>query len=163
MNIFFQKFYIPSGRQLLRILSVRRSPINSHMDESLAGATSIRAFNAQDKFIQKMDQLVDESQAANFLSLAVLRYVSFFLIYWWNVDLSATATVHSVYFHSCRWLGCTMSCTGSLATMIAGVLAVSSSDSITAGMAALSVVYAPLCEYFNMWFCCTSLICNVND
>ena len=35
-----------------------------------------------------------------------------------------------------------MSCTGSLATMIAGVLAVSSSDSITAGMAALSVVYA---------------------
>ena len=35
-----------------------------------------------------------------------------------------------------------MSCSGSLATMIAGVLAVSSSDSITAGMAALSVVYA---------------------
>ena len=35
-----------------------------------------------------------------------------------------------------------MSCTGSLATMIAGVLAVSSSDTITAGMAALSVVYA---------------------
>ena len=55
---------------------MRRSPINSHVDESLAGATSIRAFNAQDKFIQKMDQLVDESQAANFLSLAVLRYVS---------------------------------------------------------------------------------------
>ena len=57
---------------------MRRSPINSHMDESLAGATSIRAFNAQDRFIWKKGQLVDESQAANFLSLAVLRYVSRF-------------------------------------------------------------------------------------
>ena len=55
---------------------MRKSPINSHVDESLAGATSIRAFNAQDRFIQKMDRLIDDSQAANFQSLAVLRFVN---------------------------------------------------------------------------------------
>ena len=71
--IFFQKLSIRTGRQCLRIDAVRRSPINSHVDESLAGATSIRAFNAQGRFIQKMDRLVDESQAASYLSMIVLR------------------------------------------------------------------------------------------
>ena len=55
---------------------MRRSPINSHMDESLAGATSIRAFNAQDRFIHKMDRLVDESMTAFFPSMVVARYAS---------------------------------------------------------------------------------------
>ena len=64
-----QKLGIKSMRQLLRIDAVRRSRINSHMDESLAGATSIRAFNAQDRFIQKMNDIIDNSQSANFLGL----------------------------------------------------------------------------------------------
>ena len=65
-----QKFGIKSIRQLLRIDAVRRSPINSHLDESLAGATNIRAFNAQDRFIQKMNDIIDNSQSAYFLGLA---------------------------------------------------------------------------------------------
>lgn len=71
-----QKFYIRTARQLLRIEAVRKSPINSHMDESLAGATCIRAFNAQERFTLKMDQLVNDDQSAFFLSFVVARLVS---------------------------------------------------------------------------------------
>ena len=76
-NEYFHKLCIRTERQLLRIDAVRRSPINSHVDESLAGTTSIRAFNAQDRFIQKMDQLVDDSQAVYYISFIVLRCKEF--------------------------------------------------------------------------------------
>ena len=45
------------------------------MDESLNGATTIRAFGTQETFIQKMDRLIDDSQAALFPSLVVARQV----------------------------------------------------------------------------------------
>ena len=57
----------------------------------------------------------------------------------WEVGEKSTL-VNSIL--NCRWLGVAISCTGCLATAIAAILAVYSSSSITAGMAALSVVYA---------------------
>ena len=68
-GFIFQKFGVRSMRQLMRIDAVRRSPINSHVDESLVGATSIRAFGAQERFTDKMSHILDDSQSAYFLSM----------------------------------------------------------------------------------------------
>ena len=50
-------------RQWKRLDSIRRSPIYIHFDETLLGVTCVRAFNKQDEFIARNDQLLDDSQA----------------------------------------------------------------------------------------------------
>ena len=61
-------------RQLRRIDSTKRSPIFAHLDESLCGVTSIKAFGRADEFVAKCDRLVDESQRAWYHVLISLRF-----------------------------------------------------------------------------------------
>ena len=62
-------------RQLKRIDSIRRSPVFAHFDETLSGSASIRAYNQQLRFLDRCDQLIDESQRAHYLFTVSLRYV----------------------------------------------------------------------------------------
>ena len=65
IHVFFtQRIYIKTLRQLKRIDSIRRSPIYVNFDETLTGVTCVRAFSRQKSFIDKNDQLMDESQMA---------------------------------------------------------------------------------------------------
>jgi ATP-binding cassette subfamily C (CFTR/MRP) protein 1 len=48
-------------RQLRRLNSVSKSPIFSHFGESLTGVSTIRAYNAQNRFIKEMDDKIDEN------------------------------------------------------------------------------------------------------
>ena len=43
---------------------MRKSPIFAHFDESIIGASSIRAYGKQDDFITKCEKLVDERSTA---------------------------------------------------------------------------------------------------
>lgn len=49
MYYMIQRFYVPTTRQLMRIESVTRSPAYSHFNESILGATIIRAFGVKDR------------------------------------------------------------------------------------------------------------------
>lgn len=48
-------------RQLKRMESASKSPIFSHFSETLTGVSTIRAYNAQNRFIKKMENNVDEN------------------------------------------------------------------------------------------------------
>lgn len=48
-------------RQLKRMESASKSPIFSHFSETLTGVTTIRAYNAQNRFIKIMQNHVDEN------------------------------------------------------------------------------------------------------
>lgn len=48
---FIQGFYVATTRQLTRLESITRSPIYSHFGETITGCTSIRAYNAQDRWV----------------------------------------------------------------------------------------------------------------
>ena len=61
--------------QLRRIDAVRASPIFVHFDESIVGATSIRAYKRETQYIKKCENLVDESQRSYFMMINATRYV----------------------------------------------------------------------------------------
>ena len=70
---FPQKVFVASSRQLKRIESVRRSPIYSHFLETINGASTIRAFSQQRRFIRDNYHRTDENQVAYYLSIASNR------------------------------------------------------------------------------------------
>ncbi|CAB3223726.1 unnamed protein product [Arctia plantaginis] len=107
-----QRFYVPTSRQLMRIMAVARSPIFSHFNESILGCTSIRAFGVKDRFIAESQGKVDYFQ-----SFSYLRFVA---------D---------------RWLGVRLQIVGSLIIFFAALFVVISRDGISPGLAGLSVSY----------------------
>ena len=54
---FIQTAYLRSSRQLKRLMSVNRSPLNSHIEETLNGATTIRAFRHESQFTDENEQV----------------------------------------------------------------------------------------------------------
>ncbi|XP_054165239.1 multidrug resistance protein mrp-7-like [Oppia nitens] len=58
---FLQNIYIKASCQLKRLESISRSPINSHLEESLNGLSSIRAYDCSDRFISESDNRIDKN------------------------------------------------------------------------------------------------------
>ena len=65
--IYEGMFYIKSSREIKRLDSISRSPIYANFGETLDGASVIRAYQAQDQFIQKNYNLLDLNQRAYFI------------------------------------------------------------------------------------------------
>ena len=100
-------------RQLRRLNSASKSPIFSHFGETLTGVTTIRAFGAQERFIDEMNKKIDEN-----------------LIYFYPDQVSN------------RWLGVRLEFIGSLITLFASLFAVIGRNSLTGGAAGLSISYS---------------------
>ena len=71
-----QRFYIPASRQLKRLESTTRSPIYSLFSESIAGVTTIKAYDRQDDFITRIFRLVDENVACYFPNMVSNRWLA---------------------------------------------------------------------------------------
>lgn len=108
-----QNYYVPCSRQLKRMESNLQSPIFSHFAETLDGVASIRAFGQQDKFMAESLDRVQRNQRAYYLNVA-----------------------------SNRWLAVRLESLGTIVVMSASLLAVFARQSISAGVAGLSITYA---------------------
>jgi ABC-type multidrug transport system fused ATPase/permease subunit len=82
-----QKLYVKTSRQLKRLLSVSRSPINSHLEETLAGLSTIRAFGLQQAFEAENEVKIDALQMARYPEIISncwlflrLQFVGMFMI-----------------------------------------------------------------------------------
>ncbi|XP_029344396.1 multidrug resistance-associated protein 1 isoform X2 [Acyrthosiphon pisum] len=71
-----QRFFIATSRQLKRLESISRSPIYSHFSETIAGATSIRAYGAQSKFTLQSEQIVDLNQSSYYPKIVADRWIA---------------------------------------------------------------------------------------
>ncbi|XP_046577437.1 multidrug resistance-associated protein 1-like [Haliotis rubra] len=110
---FILVFYIGTSRQLKRIESKTRSPIYSHFGETLSGASVIRAFKAQSRFIKASEDRVDKNQRFSYYS-----------------------------FSAQRWLAFRLELMGNVIVLAASMFAVASRDSLSGGIVGLSVSYA---------------------
>ncbi|CAH1990666.1 unnamed protein product [Acanthoscelides obtectus] len=73
---FIQRFYVATSRQLKRLESVSRSPIYSHFGETVTGASAIRAYNQQERFIEESERKVDTNQICYYPSIISNRWLA---------------------------------------------------------------------------------------
>ena len=73
LRIHLQRFYIPTSRQLRRLEARNRSPVYSFFSETVAGASVIRAFGTQSRFVRQLESRVDENSRFRFYSYAANR------------------------------------------------------------------------------------------
>ncbi|XP_055346894.1 uncharacterized protein LOC129594288 [Paramacrobiotus metropolitanus] len=71
-----QRFFIPTSRQLKRLESVSRSPIYSHFQESLTGASVIVAQRQIDRFILENERLMDVNNRSYYPSITAQRWLA---------------------------------------------------------------------------------------
>lgn len=107
------KFYLSSSTDLKRLESVQRSPLYQQFGETLSGATTIRAYGDERRFIRD-NQFRINTHTRPFL-------------YLWAAN---------------RWLALRIDVTGALVSFFAGVFIILSVGKIDAGAAGLSLTYA---------------------
>lgn len=99
-----------TSRQLARLDSVTKSPILSHFSETLAGVSTIRAYESQRRFISRMHRNMDD----NNIYVLIANYAD-------------------------RWLGLRLELIGNIITTLASLFAVFSRTSLSAGLVGLSI------------------------
>ncbi|KAG6861347.1 hypothetical protein C0995_001326 [Termitomyces sp. Mi166 len=70
------KYYLATSRELKRLDAVSRSPIFAWFSESLAGLSTIRAFNQQSLFISVNQHRIDRNQICYLPSISVNRWLA---------------------------------------------------------------------------------------
>ncbi|KAK3096100.1 hypothetical protein FSP39_023229 [Pinctada imbricata] len=76
LYVFILRFYLPTARQLKRIESVTRSPIYNHFSETISGASIIRAFRSDDRFIDVSHNRVDRNSTFYFGAICGAWWIS---------------------------------------------------------------------------------------
>ncbi|XP_019920175.3 multidrug resistance-associated protein 1 [Magallana gigas] len=126
--------YLPTLRQIKRIEAVCRSPIYSYFSETLAGASVIRAFGKENIFMLEIQKRINDFHRVNSTDVAISG---------WKSILT-------------ELLGCVVILSTSL-------MAVASRDTISAGMAGLSISYSLQVTRVMNWlvYCLTLVETNV--
>ncbi|KAM4634683.1 multidrug resistance-associated protein 1-like isoform 2-T2 [Polymixia lowei] len=110
---FIQSFYVATSCQLRRLEAVSRSPIYTHFNETVQGASVIRAFREQPRFITQANGRIDHNQTAYFP-----RFVA------------------------TRWLAVNLEFLGNLLVLAAAILSVRSRDYLSPGIVGLAVSHS---------------------
>ena len=115
--LLVQSFYLKTSRQLKRLMSINRSPINSHLDETLSGAATIRAFGFQDNFEKENEDYIDQKQMSQYPEII-----------------------------SNTWLFLRLQVIGNLLIILAALTTVINRDTVDSGLAGLVLTYALTCQ-----------------
>ncbi|KAJ2232565.1 hypothetical protein H4R99_000340 [Coemansia sp. RSA 1722] len=73
---YMQNMYLCSSREITRINSSTKSPVFAHFQETIGGASSIRAYNQQDRFIKDNEGFLGNNLRVSYVSLFISRWLS---------------------------------------------------------------------------------------
>ncbi|XP_063420619.1 multidrug resistance-associated protein 1-like [Mytilus trossulus] len=69
------RFYLPTARQLKRIEAVTRSPIFNFFSETINGASVIRAYKSQNRFVDEIYKRLDINSGFNFAATTAMGWI----------------------------------------------------------------------------------------
>ncbi|CAB0038330.1 unnamed protein product [Trichogramma brassicae] len=76
---YLRVFYIATGRSVKRLEGTTRSPVFAHLNASMQGLATIRAFDADETLIKEFDHHQDLHSSAWFIFIATSRAFGFYL------------------------------------------------------------------------------------
>ncbi|CAL0324898.1 unnamed protein product [Lupinus luteus] len=76
ISIWYQAYYITTARELARMVGIRKAPILHHFSESIAGVATIRCFNQERIFNDKVKALIDDYSRVAFHNDATMEWLS---------------------------------------------------------------------------------------
>ena len=94
---FFQKYFVPTKRQISRMKCRLRAPITSHLGEVLTGTSVIRAFSKEPKVTLQSGEKVDKFHELEFIDFAIERYLNVKLTFF----ISPIYFIFNVTFYDC--------------------------------------------------------------
>ena len=72
---FLQHYYIPSARELSRLVGVTKAPVIQHFAETISGATTIRSFNQESRFCKTSVELINGYSRPKFYNAAAMEWL----------------------------------------------------------------------------------------
>ncbi|XP_031253303.1 ABC transporter C family member 3-like [Pistacia vera] len=76
-SIWYQQYYLPSARELSRLVGVCKAPVIQHFAETISGSTTIRSFDQESRFRDTNMKLMDGYSRPNFQSAAAMQWLCF--------------------------------------------------------------------------------------
>ena len=120
--LFIRAAYLRTGRQLKRLMAINRSPMNSHLEESLSGATTIRAFQFQQEFIDENEEKVESYMRS-----------------WYPEIIGAS------------WLFWRLQGIGTVLTVVTSLIIILNRDTFSSGVVGLCLSYTVSCQMSIYW------------
>ncbi|GAU31533.1 hypothetical protein TSUD_333090 [Trifolium subterraneum] len=77
VSIWYQRYYLPSARELSRLIGICRTPIIQYFAETISGTSTIRSFDQQSRFHETNLKLSDEFSRPMFNMAAAMEWLSF--------------------------------------------------------------------------------------
>ncbi|TXG67672.1 hypothetical protein EZV62_008947 [Acer yangbiense] len=77
MCLWYQQYYIPSARELSRLVGVCKAPVIQHFAETISGSTTIRSFDQEARFQDTNMKLMDGYSQPKFHVAAAMEWLCF--------------------------------------------------------------------------------------
>ncbi|KAM3696211.1 hypothetical protein ACJW30_06G022900 [Castanea mollissima] len=75
--VWYQQYYIPSARELSRLVGVCKAPVIQHFTETISGATTIRSFDEESRFRDTNMKLADANSRPRFNIAGAMQWLCF--------------------------------------------------------------------------------------
>ncbi|KAJ9565075.1 hypothetical protein OSB04_001041 [Centaurea solstitialis] len=86
MCIWLQQYYLPSAREMARLVGVCKGPVIQNFAETISGSMTIRSFDQQDRFQDTNLRLNDDFSRPKFHAIAAMEWLCI------RLDMLSSAT-----------------------------------------------------------------------
>ncbi|KAL6579932.1 Canalicular multispecific organic anion transporter 2 [Orobanche minor] len=76
ISFWYQQYYIPSARELSRLVGVTKAPVIQHFAETISGASTIRSFDQESRFCETSMKLINGYSRPKFYNAAAMQWLS---------------------------------------------------------------------------------------